>query len=89
MYEDDAVRQAARQLAMHCLYQYISLFVSILLTACTGILQMQLANTRQPYHTSILTGKGWVMELLAGHPNRIHCELGVSCEVFVELIEEL
>ena len=36
-----------------------------------------------------MTGEAWVMELLAGHPNRIRCELGVSLEVFLELIHEL
>ena len=41
---------------------------------------------REPYHTSILTGEGWVMELLSGHPDRICCELGVSHDVFAGLI---
>jgi hypothetical protein len=45
--------------------------------------------TREPYHTSILTGEGWVLELLAGHPKCIQCELGVHQHVFIELIEEL
>ena len=38
---------------------------------------------------SILTGEGWVMELLSGHPDRIRCELGVSHNVFAGLILEL
>jgi hypothetical protein len=25
-------------------------------------------TVRYPYHTSVLTGEGWVLELLAGHP---------------------
>ena len=29
------------------------------------------------------------MELLAGHPDRIRCELGVSHDVFAALISEL
>jgi hypothetical protein len=44
---------------------------------------------KQPYHTSILSGEGWVQELLNGHPKRIQCELGVTKEVFLELIHEL
>ena len=88
MYEDDKdARQAARQLAMRRLYQHIMLFVSVLLTACTSILQVSKAP--QPYHTSILSGEGWVMELLNGHPNRICCKLGVSHDVFTELIYKL
>ena len=43
----------------------------------------------EPYHTSILSGYGWVYELLEGHPGYIHCELGVSREVFLKLISVL
>lgn len=43
---------------------------------------------KQPYHTSILSGEGWVQELLNGHPKRIRCELGVTKEVFIQLIHE-
>jgi hypothetical protein len=42
-----------------------------------------------PYHTSILTGEGWVLELLNGHPKRMHTELGVHCHVFRHLISAL
>lgn len=44
---------------------------------------------KEPYHTSILSGQGWVEELLHGHPNRIRTELGVSKEVFNALIFKL
>jgi hypothetical protein len=46
---------------------------------------------KQPYHTSILSGEGWIQELLAdsGHPKRIRYELGVTKEVFLLLISEL
>ena len=44
---------------------------------------------KEPYHTSILSGEGWVQELLHGHPGRIRCELGVPKEVFQQLIIEL
>jgi hypothetical protein len=67
--------------------QYAVLFLSILLTATAAILQS--LETREPYHTSILTGEGWVLELLAGHPDQICCELGVSHEVFAALISAL
>jgi len=45
--------------------------------------------TKELYHTSILTGEAWVAELLAGHPERIRCELGVHHHVFAALIFEL
>ena len=46
-------------------------------------------NDPKPYHTSILSGQGWVEELLEGHPGCICCELGVNREVFLELVSVL
>jgi len=89
MDEDEAARQVAQRLAMRRLYKYVTLFINIILTALTGILQDESTRMREPYHTSALTGKAWVMELVAGHPNCIRCELGVSREVFMELVQEL
>ena len=43
-------------------------------------------NDPKPYHTSISSGQGWVEELLEGHPGHIRCELGVSREVFLQLV---
>jgi len=40
----------------------------------------------QPFHTSVLTGQAWVCELLLGHPDCICISLGVSKEVFHDLI---
>jgi hypothetical protein len=44
---------------------------------------------KTPYHTSILTGEGWILELLSGHPRRIHTELGVCSYVFRRLVSAL
>ena len=43
----------------------------------------------EPYHTSALSGEGWVIELLTGHPEWIWCELGMHAHVFAALISEL
>ncbi|KAE9408350.1 hypothetical protein BT96DRAFT_748525, partial [Gymnopus androsaceus JB14] len=43
----------------------------------------------QPYHTSKLTGQQWVDELLVGHPDRIHTELGMRLHVFIAFVLEL
>jgi hypothetical protein len=43
----------------------------------------------QPYHTSKLSGKEWVWELIQGHPNCIYTELGVHLYVFIALVIEL
>ena len=37
----------------------------------------------------MLTGQMWVLELLAGHPECVHAELGVHTHVFYALIDEL
>lgn len=66
---------------------YAALIASIIITTTTNILQNM--YIRKPYHTSALSGEAWVLELLCGHPNRIHTELGVSLEVYNNLIEEL
>ena len=61
---------------------------------------MQLAGTaaaldaspqywRQPYHTSALTGAAWVQELINGHPDCIHNELGMHLHIVVVLVYEL
>ena len=83
---DDDEYQATWLLSMWCLHQYITLFITIILTGTSSLL---LSLTEQePYHTSILTGEGWVTELLDGHPEYICCEIGVHCHVFLELIQE-
>jgi hypothetical protein len=84
--DEDEYREL-RLRSMQRLNHYLTLFVSIILTSTSSLLLS--FRQRQPYHTSILTGEGWVTELLAGHPERIRCELGVHRHVFLELIQEL
>ncbi|KIY60799.1 hypothetical protein CYLTODRAFT_337651, partial [Cylindrobasidium torrendii FP15055 ss-10] len=43
----------------------------------------------RPYHTSALSGRMWMEELLNGHPDRILTELGVRLHVFEILLAEL
>ena len=42
-----------------------------------------------PYHTSALSGAGWVDELLNGHPRRIQTELGVCRSTFTLLVKAM
>ena len=44
---------------------------------------------KEPYHTSLLSGHAWVLELRNGHPDRIRCELGVTHHVFDLLLSDL
>ncbi|KIK78737.1 hypothetical protein PAXRUDRAFT_163164 [Paxillus rubicundulus Ve08.2h10] len=39
-----------------------------------------------PYHTSILTGQAWMLELINGHPDQIHTCLGVNHDTFNGLL---
>ena len=71
------------------LHQMVVLFLSIIVTATAAVVQSLERPGREPYHTSILTGEGWVMELLGGHPDRIRCELGMSLDVYSNLISDL
>ena len=85
--EQETVRRDIRRR----IHKYVVLFLSIIFTAVQFMLDNleEPPSVREPYHTSILTGEGWVMELLAGHPERIRCELGMRQHVFAELISEL
>ena len=42
-----------------------------------------------PHHTSILTGKVWVLELMNGHPDRMKINFGVSIGIFSALVQVL
>lgn len=44
---------------------------------------------KQEYHTSALSGKAWLDELIVGHPNRIKTELGMRVHVFLALVAQL
>ena len=63
--------------------------VQVLLHVLSEVIQLQIQKDPVPYHTSILSGHQWVMELIAGHPKHIRTELGTNKEVFLQLISEL
>ena len=64
-----------------------ALIINIIVPTILQILQA--LYIKEPYHTSILSGEGWVQELLHGHPRCIQCELGVTKNVFEQLIVEI
>ena len=82
---DHQTRSSAWQLVR----QHTALLVSIVINAAVSALLVLYPNDPIPYHTSILTGEAWVLELLTGHPKQIYCELGVHVHVFKALINEL
>lgn len=59
---------------------------NIILVATSIVLK---SAVKELYHTSALTGERWVLELMSGHSECIHCELGVHLHVFTELLAQL
>jgi hypothetical protein len=86
---DDDDNQALQEWEAHCelVHQCLLSSVAILITVSGWLITS--AYQKVPYHTSILMGKGWVRELLGGHPERIRCELGIHSHVFTALVLEL
>jgi hypothetical protein len=84
-------RNHARRAAQQNLYQQViqitGLIIGAVLPLFIQIIRRHLV--REPYHTSILTGQGWVDELLDGHPERIRTELGMHKDVFLALVSKL
>jgi hypothetical protein len=65
----------------------VAMVVSLVVAAATLVISPILE--RIPYHTSILSGQGWVSKLLNGHPDRIRTELGMRKHVFLALVASL
>ncbi|KAJ7128625.1 hypothetical protein C8R44DRAFT_615708, partial [Mycena epipterygia] len=40
-------------------------------------------------HTSALSGRAWLDELLSGHPDCIYIALGMRCHIFLALVLQL
>jgi hypothetical protein len=60
-----------------------------LLAAAAALVYAQQHLLRQPYHTSVLSGRAWVQELLDGHERRMREVLGLHKHVFLKLLSEL
>ena len=60
----DEQRRAAHMRMVWCIRQITATFIAVV----TTLLSLIISSTPEPYHTSILSGQGWVEELLEGHP---------------------
>ena len=73
-----------------CLIQYMTLLLNIIICTIINVVSESAAHQPhkdpEPYHTSVLSGKGWVIELLTSHPDHIQNELRMSTELFGELV---
>ena len=79
-----ALRQCQALQNMACLF---TLFIRVIVLNVAAIIWAQ--YMKQPWHTSMLTGQMWVLELLAGHPEHSRTQLGVHSHVFYAIIDEL
>jgi hypothetical protein len=64
-----------------------ALITALAATATALVLAGSSPSAKIPKHTSILTGQQWVNELLNGHPDRIREGLGMSKEIFRQLLK--
>lgn len=79
-----------REMNQHTLNAVLLILTQLITVIMPMLIDMlQPYYQKQPYHTSILSGYGWVTELLNGHPERIRTELGMHKHVFLELVDEL
>lgn len=82
MDRDSRVFERTRLAIFLCLYSVILAYGAVISESIPRYFP-------QPYHTSVLSGACWIEELMAGHPQRIHNELGMDLEVFVAFVDEL
>ena len=61
-------------------------FISVLITSA---IMFSGPAQAAPYHTSILSGQDWMFELINGHPECMHTELGVRVLVFRWMVSAL
>ena len=72
------------------LHQTTALLVNIILAAASTLQSLYpLSHDSISYHTSILSGEAWVLELMRGYPKWIYCELGIHLHIFQALLSEL
>ena len=90
--ETDLDAETFKQLLidLHVRRQHLIALICIILAE---LLQCSVAlftkPLRIPHHTSILTGKAWVLELMNGHPDRMKINFGVSLDMFSALVQVL
>ena len=70
-------------------YQFVQAAAGFISVLITGAILFSSPLPPTPYHTSVLSGQGWVLELINGHPACMHTELGMWVHVFCWLIVAL
>jgi hypothetical protein len=81
-----------RRVIMHASSAFINIVLLVAQFTAHKRNQKLLQNRQSrliPYHMSLLSGEGWIQELMSGHPNRIRTELGMHAHVFWNLVTVL
>ena len=87
-HEGSVYPEAITDIVLH--RQHLLLLLTIILAQIIQLSQQIFSTApRIPHHTSVLTGRAWVLELRSGHPDCIKINIGVSLEVFQALIHVL
>lgn len=60
--------------------------IILLASARDSILLYALRFNKVPQHTSILSGRGWIDELISGHDGQFYNEMGINKHVFRALL---
>ena len=73
--------------------RHLALLLNIIVIAVASIVHTAFEppphSDPELYHTSTLSGEGWLLELLTGHPEHIRNELGMYAETFNHLVSHL
>ena len=76
-----------------CILRHLTLLFNIIIITVASIAHTTFEpsprSDPEPYHMSALSGEGWLLELLTGHPERICNELGMYAETFNHLVSHL
>jgi len=86
---DDPAGNHSEEVQQHALRNTAILVSAIISLTATIVECNNVRKNPQPYHTSVLSGEAWLIELLLGHPERIRCELGMHAHVFTRLVDTL
>lgn len=67
--------------------QRIAALIAVTTACCAAAIYARsyMLNAPVPYHTSILSGRMWVQELLDGNPRRMRDQFGLNVHVFEKL----
>ena len=84
-----SLRPEQRQCILHHLTLLFNIIIITIISITHTVFEPSPHSDPEPYHMSALSGEGWLLELLTGHPERICNELGMYAETFNHLILHL